>query len=69
MKYIVWTLLVWVPVLVLMGLATSGSSCGENCIGPSNRDLVVLLVVLIGLPIYGLGLLLLWWLGKPTPRA
>ncbi len=63
MKYFVWTLLVWVPVFVLTGLGMSAESdCGPGgCIGFSAGFVFVALLV-IAVPVYVLGLLVLrWW--------
>ena len=60
MRYVAWTLLVWVPITVVAILLPPDESCGEFCFGPSSHDIILGLVFLIGLPVYFIGLIVIW---------
>ncbi len=62
MKYFVWALMVWVPVSVLAIAMNVGSDCPTyGCFGPSSEYVAIVLILVFGLPIYLIGLLVLWW--------
>jgi hypothetical protein len=54
MKYIVWTLFVWVPVTAVAANISSGAT-------QLGTGFIVALVLLVGLPIYVIGLVAMWW--------
>ncbi len=67
MKYVAWSFLVWVPAMLLVSLAAASGSC-ENpngCFGPSGGDIAAAVFV-VALPIYLLGLLVMWWLDRTS---
>jgi hypothetical protein len=57
MKYLAWTLLVWLPITGLAaGIASQPTDSPQ--IGTA---FIVVLIVLVGLPIYVIGLIAMWW--------
>jgi hypothetical protein len=61
MKYFAWSLLVWVPVTVLASVSIATDPCPPaGCFGPSGTDIGLALVFLLGLPVYLIGLLVIW---------
>jgi len=50
MKYLVWTLLMWIPLIAL--------AAGTSQLG---RGAIFVLALLLGLPIYLIGLVVMWW--------
>jgi hypothetical protein len=74
MKYVVvWTLAVWVPILVLVSVAQATLTCANpnGCIGIDAGFVTVGLLV-IALPFYLIGLVVIAILnrpGSPPPRS
>ncbi len=70
LKYVVWTFLVWVPVVILASIGLASGNCPDGCIGPDGGDLAVILVFFIGLPVYlvGLVVLALWDTSERPPQ-
>jgi hypothetical protein len=68
MRYFVWTLLVWVPITVIAILLPDTNCSGDFCFGPSSHDIILGLVFLIGLPVYFIGLILIWGVSSSGSR-
>jgi hypothetical protein len=72
MKYVVWSMLVWVPAVLIavVALATIECSNPNGCFGPDGGDIAVVVVFVLALPIYLIGLLamLLWDRSGRPPR-
>ena len=76
MKYLVWTLFVWVPVIVIAAVAhavDTVASCSNpnGCFVPRIGDIAVILLPLVAVPLWVIGLVAVWWwnrTGHPSSR-
>jgi hypothetical protein len=66
MKYVVWTLFVWVPAILITSVAhavdaVAGCSNPNGCFVPPIGDIALVLIVVPAVPPWVVGLLVMWW--------